>query len=448
MISDMTKGNPTKTILIFTLPMLIGNLFQQLYNIVDSVVVGRYIGKDALAAVGSSFMLMNFFTFVIIGLCMGASVVYSYYFGEKNYKDLRKTIFISFLAIGVFTAILSMVLVISIKPMLLLINTPENIIIDSQIYLKIIFAGLIFTYLYNACAALLRSIGDSRTPLYFLILAAITNIVLDLLFVIVYKMGVKGVALATIIAQAVSSILCFIYGFTKIDFIRLAKEDMIFDKRIAKTVGKFSFLTSIQQSTMTFGMLCVQGIVNTFGADTIAAFTAASKIDSIAYLPVQDFGNAFATYVAQNKGARENDRIIKGIKSASKTIVVFCAILSIVIYLNSASLMKIFVKANEVNVIKLGVGYLQIISVFYVLIGFLFMYYGFFRGIGELNISLILTIISLGTRVFLAYILSKIPQLAQKGIWWSVPLGWGLADTTGFLLYIKIKKDKLTNRGN
>ena len=443
MITDMTRGNPTKTLIAFTFPMLIGNLFQQLYNIVDSVVVGRYVGKNALAAVGSSFMLMNFFSFVIIGLCMGAAVVYSYYFGEKNYSNLRKTIFISFSSIGIFTIVLSIILVFTTKGMLNLINTPEEIFLDSQKYLQTIFAGLIFVYLYNACSALLRSIGDSKTPLYFLILAAIINIVLDLLFVIVYDMGVFGVAFATVIAQGVSSILCLIYGLWKIEFIRLKKEDLVFDKGIFAMVSKFSFLTSIQQSIMTFGMVCVQGIVNTFGSDTIAAFTAAGKVDSIAYLPVQDFGNAFGTYVAQNKGAKKNDRIIQGVKSAIKTIIIFCLIMSIIIYMSSSSLMRIFVEASEVNVIKLGVEYLSIISVFYVLIGFLFMFYGFFRGIGELNISLILTIISLGTRVLMAYILSSIPSIAQRGIWWSVPIGWALADGIGFILYRRTKHKKL-----
>ncbi|MBU5424924.1 MATE family efflux transporter [Tissierella pigra] len=443
MITDMTRGNPTKTLIAFTFPMLIGNLFQQLYNIVDSVVVGRYVGKNALAAVGSSFMLMNFFSFVIIGLCMGAAVVYSYYFGERNYSNLRKTIFISFSSIGIFTIVLSIILVFTTKGMLNLINTPEEIFLDSQKYLQTIFAGLIFVYLYNACSALLRSIGDSKTPLYFLILAAIINIVLDLLFVIVYDMGVFGVAFATVIAQGVSSILCLIYGLWKIEFIRLKKEDLVFDKGIFAMVSKFSFLTSIQQSIMTFGMVCVQGIVNTFGSDTIAAFTAAGKVDSIAYLPVQDFGNAFGTYVAQNKGAKKNDRIIQGVKSAIKTIIIFCLIMSIIIYMSSSSLMRIFVEASEVNVIKLGVEYLSIISVFYVLIGFLFMFYGFFRGIGELNISLILTIISLGTRVLMAYILSSIPSIAQRGIWWSVPIGWALADGIGFILYRRTKHKKL-----
>lgn len=438
---DMTKGDPTKTILKFAFPFLVGNLFQQLYNIVDSVVVGKFIGTAALASVGSSFMLMNFFSFVIIGLCMGASSVYSLFFGEKNYSKLRKSIFISFLSIGVFTILLSILIILNTKNMLLLINTPQSILEGSNDYLKIIFAGLIFVFLFNACSALLRSIGDSRSPLYFLILAAIINIILDLVFVTVFNMGIVGVALATIIAQAVSSILCLLYVLIKVPIVRISKKDMVFDKGIVIMVGKYSFLTSIQQSIMTFGMVCVQGIVNTFGSDTIAAFTAAGKIDSIAYLPVQDFGNAFSTYVAQNKGARNISRIYEGIKSASRTIVLFCFIFSILIFINSKRLMEIFVNKNEINVINLGIEYLSIISVFYMLIGFLFMFYGFFRGIGALKTSLALTIISLGTRVIMSYILSSIPALSQRGIWWSVPVGWALANITGFIIYLKTKKD-------
>lgn len=441
MVTDMTKGNPTKTILAFSLPMLVGNLFQQLYNIVDTVIVGNFIGKDALAAVGSAFMLMNFFSFVIIGLCMGASVVFSLFFGEKNFPNLRKSIFISFSVIAIFTAIMSILTVIFTQDMLILMNTPQEILADSKSYLQIIFAGFIFVFLFNASSALLRSIGDSKTPLYFLILAALLNIVLDLFFVLVLNMGVAGVAIATVIAQAIASILCLIYGFVKIPFIRITKEDMVLDKNIFAMIGKYGFLTAIQQSIMTFGMVCVQGLVNTFGASTIAAFAAAGKIDSIAYLPVQDFGNAFSTYVAQNKGAGNSERIRQGLKSVIKTIIIFCIITSTVIYFSSGKLMGIFVDASEVDVINTGIEYLSIISIFYVLIGFLFMFYGYFRGIGALKVSLVLTIISLGTRVFMAYALSSIPQIGQRGIWWSVPIGWALADSIGLIIY-KRTKDK------
>jgi putative MATE family efflux protein len=435
MITDMTIGNPTKTILKFALPFFIGNLFQQLYNIVDSVVVGKFLGTQALACVGSSFMLMNFFSFVIIGLCMGASTVYSIFYGEKDFAKLRNSIFISFSLIGIFTLLLTVSTMLNTVNLLRLTNTPADILQGSTEYLEIIFGGLLFVFLFNACSGLLRSIGDSRTPLYFLILAAIINVILDIVFVVYFHMGVKGVAWATIIAQAVSSVLCLIYAFIKVPMIRMTREDMRYNKSITKMVCKYSLLTSVQQSIMTFGMLCVQGIVNTFGAVTIAAFTAASKIDSIAYLPVQDFGNAFSTYIAQNFGAKNSSRIREGIKSAIRTILVFCLVFSTLIFFNAKRLMGIFIDPNDTEVIRLGVGYLSIISVFYVLIGFLFMFYGYFRGIGKLNTSLILTIISLGTRVIMAYVLSRTLKLGPLGICWAIPLGWVLADITGFLLY-------------
>lgn len=448
MVTDMTEGNPISILLKFTFPMLIGNLFQQLYNIVDSVVVGRFIGKNALASVGSSFMLMNFFSFVIIGLCMGASIVYSYYFGEKNHEKIRQSIFISFVFIGGFSIILSIVLFLTTDNMLALINTPLEIFQDSSRYLKIIFSGLFFVFLYNGSAAVLRSIGDSRTPLMFLILSAIINISLDLLFVIKFKMGVEGVAYATIIAQGVSSILCILYGLKKIPLIRIGKKDMVFNRTLMKELGKYSFLTSIQQSIMTFGMVCVQGVVNTFGSNTIAAFASAGKIESIAYLPLQDFGNAFGTYVAQNKGAKKFKRIKDGVRSAIKVILIFGITMSILVNLSASKLMTIFLDGTEIQVIEIGVEYLKILSTFFIFIGFLFMFYGYFRGIGALNISLILTIISLGTRVFIAYTFSQIEEVGRLAIWWATPIGWILADFSGFLFYRYINKKLNKNKGD
>lgn len=442
MVTDMTKGNPIEILIKFTLPMLIGNLFQQLYNIVDSVVVGRFVGKNALASVGSSFMLMNFFSFVIIGLCMGSSIVYSFYFGEKNDKKLKNSIFISFLFIGGFSLILSVVLFLNTDNMLRLINTPQEIFADSSTYLRIIFSGLFFVFLYNGSSYLLRSIGDSKTPLMFLVVSAVINIVLDLLFVIKFHMGVAGVAYATVIAQGVSSILCITYGLKKVPIIRIGKEDMVFDTGLMKKIGKYSFLTSIQQSIMTFGMVCVQGVVNGFGSNTIAAFASGGKIESIAYLPLQDFGNAFGTYVAQNKGAKEHDRIKLGVKSAVKVIVIFGILMSVVVHFSAAKLMTIFVESTEVEVIKIGVEYLSILSKFFVFIGFLFMFYGYFRGIGSLNTSLVLTVVSLGIRVLIAYNVSKVPSIGRLAIWWATPIGWIIADLMGIFFYKKIRYEE------
>ncbi|NLJ99191.1 MAG: MATE family efflux transporter [Tissierellia bacterium] len=442
MVVDMKTGNPTKLILKFALPMLIGNIFQQLYNMVDSIVVGRFVGKNALAAVGTSFSLMNFITLVIIGLCIGSSIVISIYFGAEDYDNLKRVVSTSFIFMLVLTIFLSIVTFIFSEQLLILIKTPPEILTDSTAYLRIIFGGLIFTFLYNASAALLRALGDSKTPLYFLILACITNIVLDLLFVIKFNMGVTGVAYATIIAQAISSILCLIYAFAKIPMLRMSREEFVFDRELFPIIMKYSLLSCMQQSIMSLGMVAVQGIVNTFGADVIAAFTAAGKIDSLAYLPVQDFGNAFSTYVAQNVGAGKVDRVKEGVKSAIKIIIIFCAISSVTIISLSGYFMEIFVDPAEVKVIQTGIDYISVVGMFYVLIGFLFMFYGFFRGVGSLHMSVILTIISLGTRVLLAYFLSSIPSIGAKGIWWSIPIGWILADTTGFIVYGRGKWQK------
>lgn len=434
-MKDMTKGNPTKIILFFAFPMLLGNIFQQLYNMVDSIVVGKFVGKEALAAVGSSFMLMNFFSAIIIGLCMGTSVVLSQYFGAGDYTKLRKSISTAFIFMLLLTIIMSLTTIIFTKPMLMIMKTPKEILNSSTNYLQIIFGGLIFTFLFNFSSAVLRSVGDSKTPLYFLILASIINIILDLLFVINFNMGVIGVAIATVIAQGVSSLLCLVYAFVKLPVIRIKAKEFVFDRALFSMIKKYSLLTALQQSIMTFGMVCVQGLVNSFGTDTMAAFTAAGKVDSLAYLPVQDFGNAFATYVAQNKGAGNFERIKIGVKSAVRTIIVFCIISSTVILLSSKHLMQIFVSSNEVKVIHIGIQYLSVISVFYVLIGFLFMFYGYFRGMGNLKTSIVLTIVSLGTRVSMAYFLSSFPKIAEKGIWWSIPLGWALADMLGLYIY-------------
>lgn len=452
MVMDMKRGSPTKLILKFAFPMLIGNIFQQVYNMVDSIVVGRFVGKNALAAVGSSFSLMNFITLLLIGLCMGSSIVISQYFGAEDYEGLKSVVSTSFIFMFIFTVFLSILTFLFTKPLLMLIKTPAEILEDSTSYLKIVFAGLIFTFLYNAVASLLRALGDSKTSLYFLVIACIINIILDLVFVLNFEMGVAGVAYATVIAQAIASILSLIYAFSKVPILRMKKKEFVFNRAIFPVIAKYSFLTSIQQSIMSIGMVAVQGIVNTFGADVIAAFTAAGKVDSFAYLPVQDFGNAFSTYVAQNVGAGKKERVHEGVKSAVKIIIVFCIISSILILMSSEYLMKIFVNSSEVKVIETGIEYISIVGIFYMLIGFLFMFYGFFRGVGNLAMSVILTIVSLGTRVLMAYTLSSISSIGQKGIWWSIPIGWVLADILGFITYKKGKwqnniiglKDKIT----
>lgn len=431
---DMTKGKPSALILKFALPMIIGNIFQQLYNVVDTIVVGKFIGKDALAAVGSSFAIVVFITSIIIGLCMGAGVVFSNLYGSKDFHKLSKAVFTSFIFTMAITIAIMLISLFFIDDILKLFRMPSELLYDGKTYLSIILKGLFFTFIYNATTSLLRALGDSKAPLYFLIIAAIINVILDLFFVLSLHMGVSGVAWATIIAQLFSAILSLIYTYRKLPSIGFKFSNMAFDMELFKISAKYSILTSIQQSIMNFGILLVQGLVNTFGSTVMAAFAAGVKIDSFSYMPVQDLGNAFSTYVAQNVGANEKQRVKEGLKAITKIIIIFCIIVSSLILIFSKELMLLFVSSSEKEVISLGVEYISVVGIFYMLIGFLFMFYGFYRGMGYLNMSIILTIISLGTRVLLAYSLAP-TVLGVKGIWFSIPIGWALADLIGFYFY-------------
>lgn len=438
---DLTKGNITKTMLLFALPMIAGNILQQFYNIADTFIVGKFLGADALAAVGSSYALMIFLTSILLGLCMGSGALFSIRFGEKNEEKLKSSIFVSFFLILIVTVMINIFSFVFIDKIINFMRIPENIFKITKDYLWIIFFGISFTFLYNFFASLLRALGNSVVPLIFLAISAITNIVLDLWFVIELGWGVKGAGGATVIAQGISGVGITIYTYYKFSWIFSGFSKKFFNKNILKEISQYSFLTCMQQSIMNLGILMVQGLVNSFGTVIMAAFTVAVKIDSFAYMPVQDFGNSFSTFIAQNYGAGESKRIKEGIKNAIKVSTLFCVFISGVVYIFAEKLMLIFVKSNEIEIIEEGIKYLRIEGVFYWGIGCLFLLYGFFRAIEKPGISLILTIVSLGTRVVLSYSLAGIPAIGVKGIWWSIPIGWILADGVGFFYYLKNKRN-------
>lgn len=435
---DLTKGNVTKSMLLFAGPMIMGNLLQQLYNVADTFIVGKYIGPEALAAVGSSFTLMTFLTSIVLGLCMGSGVVFSMLFGAGKEEELKSSFLMSFLFIGITTVILNISVLIFINPLLKILQIPPEIIAETKNYLQVIFYGILFTFFYNYFASLLRSIGNSFIPLVFLAISALLNIVLDLLFIISFDMGVAGAAWATIIAQGVSAVCVTLYCYLKIEVIRLKRSDLHLDFAVLQEISQYSVLTCVQQSIMNFGILMIQGLVNSFGVAVMAAFSAAVKIDSFAYMPVQDFGNAFSTFIAQNHGAEKKERIQKGVRSAIKVTLLFCILISISVSLFARPLMSIFIKPEEVEIISIGVTYLRIEGAFYCGIGCLFLLYGFYRGIGKPGVSVILTVVSLGTRVILAYLLASIPTIGLIGIWWAIPIGWILADIIGFVYYRRL----------
>ncbi len=440
MTQDLTNGPITKTMLRFALPMILGNLLQQVYNIADTLIVGRFIGSDALAAVGSAYTLMTFLTSILLGLCMGSGAVFSIRRGEKNEEGLKDSVIHSFLMIAALACVLNTAVFLLIDPILFFLQVPGSIYGMMREYLWIIFFGIAATFLYNFFASLLRAVGNSVTPLLFLGICALLNIALDLVFVIRFQWGVGGAAAATVISQFVSGAGLFFYTMWVFPEFRFSPGEIRLKKRVFHEIAQFSFLTCLQQSVMNLGILMVQGLVNSFGTAVMAAFAAAVKIDSFAYMPVQDFGNAFSTFTAQNYGAKKTERLRAGMKSAVCCSVLFCLMISLSVYVFARPLMLLFVKPEETQILAIGVQYLRIEGAFYCGIGCLFLLYGFYRAVERPGMSVVLTVISLGTRVALAYLLSAIPSVNVAGIWWSVPIGWLLADLAGFFYYYKKKK--------
>lgn len=423
--------------LLFAFPMMVGNMLQQLYNVVDTLIVGQFLGADALAAVGSAYTLMTFLTSILLGLCMGSGTIFSICCGKKDFPYLKSCIFVSFSAIAVLTLVLSAVVFAGMDEILVLLQVPDGIYEDMKDYLWVIFWGIAASFLYNYFASFLRALGNSVVPLVFLGVSAVLNIVLDLVFILVFHWGVRGAALATVFSQYVSGVGIMVYTLMKFPQFFPKKKDCRWSMRTAEDIFSLSSLTCVQQSVMNFGILMVQGRVNSFGATVMAAFAAAVKIDSFAYMPVQDFGNAFSTFIAQNYGAGRQDRIDRGIKSAVKTVLLFCMAITVVVCAFAKPLMLIFVKPQETEILSVGIRYLRIEGAFYWGIGVLFLLYGLYRAVKKPGISLVLTIISLGTRVLLAYMLSAVPAIGVTGIWVSIPIGWMLADLVGILYYLK-----------
>ncbi len=441
MVQDMTKGSVARQIIIFAIPLFIGNIFQQLYNMVDAVVVGRFVGKNALAAVGTSFPAMFLLVALVMGLTMGASVVVSQLFGAGDLKKMRRALSTAFIFLLICALSLTLIGILAARSLLLLLKTPPEIIDDASIYLKIIFAGLLFMFLYNTIAAFLRALGDSRTPLYFLIISSLLNMGLDLLFVLRFKMGVAGVGWATVISQAVSVILCIIYIYKRVELLRLKPRDLIFDRELFALSVRLGIPASIQQTVVSFGMIAVQGLVNSFGSVTMAAYTAAARIDSIAMMPIMNLGLAVSTFTAQNIGAGNLERVRRGYRRTLAMVAACCAATSTVILLFGPKLIELFIDAREVEVIAQGNDYITVVSFFYILLGLLFVTNGVLRGSGDMIVSMASTIVNLTVRVIFAYFLSSRAEIGYHGIWWSIPIGWGC----GFIVaYTRYRSGKWT----
>ena len=411
MYYDLTRGKISRSLILFALPMIAGNLLQQFYNIADTLIVGRVLGSNALAAVGSSYTLMTFLTSIFLGLSMGAGALFSIYQGRKDLSSLKLSILHAFLLILAVTLVLNLAVYAGIEPILTFLRVPDEVRPGMRTYLLIIFAGLIATSVYNFFSCMLRALGNSSVPLIFLAVSAVLNIALDLLFVAVLPFGIAGAALATVLAQYVSAVGILLYVLLRCRMWLPSKKEWRFSHSILKEILNLSSMTCIQQSVM-------------------AAFAAAVKIDTFAYLPVQDFGNAYSTFTAQNYGAGNHERIRRGTKDAFALSAAFSIVISLLVNLFAHPLMQIFVKASEMEVIAIGVQYLRLEGSFYLGIGWLFLLYGYYRAVKRAEMSVVLTVISLGMRVALAYLFSA-TALGVAGIWIAIPIGWALADMTG-----------------
>ena len=417
--------------------MIGGNLLQQVYNLVDTLIVGKWIGADALASVGSAYTLMIFITSIIIGLCMGSGAFFSEDYGEKNEKKLREDIWHSFWLIFSVSVLLYLIIYPGMELIQRLLQTPEELMVLTREYLTVVFAGIVFVFLYNFFSYLLRAMGNSVMPLIFLAVSSVVNVVLDIWFVIGLGLGVGGAAFATVIAQAVSGTGIMVYAFVKLPLLRPGREKIKWNSTRMREIIVNDIATGMQQSVMNFGILMIQGLVNSFGTIVMAAFAAAVKIDTIAYMPAQEFGNAYSLFVSQNHGAGKAERIKKGTRLSFLASAVFCAVVSVCIFVFADKLMGVFVAPSESQIIAEGTRYLRIEGAMYVGIGILFLWYGYFRGIHKPHISLVLTLISLGTRVVLSYLFAPNTVLGVTAIWVSIPIGWILADICGYLFYQK-----------
>lgn len=441
---DLTTGSISRGLWAFAVPLMLGNVLQQFYNLADTWVVGKYIGDNALAAVGSSYTLLTFLTSVVIGLSLGTGSFVSMAFGRKQNSAIRSGVFMSSVLIGAVTLVITALFYALLDPIISALLVPEEIVQDMRTYLSWVFIGFFATFLYNYVSNLLRSLGNSTVPLIFLGVSVVLNVGLDLLFVIPFGWGIAGAAAATVIAQYISGIGIVVYFLAACPEYRPKRSDMHWDIKNFRSILSLSGLTCLQQSVMNLGILMVQAVVNSFGPVVMAAFAVAVKIDTIAYMPVQDLGNAFSVFVAQNHGAGQPKRIKSGIKQTLASTAVFCAVISLLVCLFAEPLMKLFVDGSNIQTVAVGAEYLRTEGACYIGIGILFMMYGYYRAVNKPFMSVVLTVISLGTRVLLANVLSAVPEIGVFGIWISIPIGWFLADSAGAVYFAARERKRLS----
>lgn len=400
MAKDLTQGRIMPMLIKFTIPLILGNIFQLTYNAVDSIVVGQFVGKEALAAVGICNPITTLLILFLNGLCMGASILMGNYFGGKKMDTLSRQISTTMVSGMIFSLALALVTIVFAKPILILVQVDRSIMTLTTQYLRIIMLGLIFTFLYNFLSSTLRALGDSTTPLYFLIISAALNVVGDIFFVVVLKAGSNGCAVATVVSEALCCVFCMVYIKFRVPILCLGKKWFVFDRSLLKTTIKYGWVSAMQQATVQLGKIGIQAIINTMGVSVSAAFAVVNRIDDYAYTPEQNIAHGMTAMMAQNKGAGKDDRVIKGFKAGMVLEVLYAIFIFLVCFVFATPLMKLF--TSDTEVIGHGAIYLRLISVMYVLPALTNGIQGYFRGIGDLRITLISSIINMGLRVLAA----------------------------------------------
>ena len=438
MTKDMTTGNPVKLLLLFTIPLLIGNVFQQFYSMVDTVIVGRYLGVDALAAVGTTGSMTFLINGFVTGLTSGFSVLVAQRYGAKDEKGLKKAVGSSVILCAIIIVVLTTISVLSAKPLLNLMNTPSNIIDDATTYITIIYGGIIATMSYNMIAAILRALGDSKTPLYFLIISSVLNIVLDLVFIVNLSMGVGGAAYATIISQGISAILCVIYTYRKYLNLRLCKEDFKVKKEMYVTHLKIGVPMALQFSITSIGIMIVQSALNVFGSIVIASYTAASKVFQIVIQPAISLGVATATYCGQNLGAKNFKRIKQGITKCVYISIISSILAGIFLIFAGKYVVGLFIENPTKEILGNTQSVFNYSAYFFIPLGLIFVYRNALQGMGESFVPMMAGVYELGARALVAFTLPKL--IGFIGICLSDPLAWiAAAVPLGFTYYKRIK---------
>ncbi|MCR5420743.1 MAG: MATE family efflux transporter [Lachnospiraceae bacterium] len=432
-IKDMTTGNEFKLLIGFSVPMLIGNIFQQIYNMVDSIVVGKYVGSDALAAVGATGSLNFLFFSLCIGLTGGIGIVISQHFGAEDDVNVRRTIFNSIYIIATTGLLMSLLGVIFARPILLWLKTPSNILDDAVLYMQISSAGLLAVAAYNCISSILRALGDSKTPLIFLIFASIINVILDLLLVIQFNLGVGGVAIATIIAQIMSALGSFIFAMKNNPYFIINKEERQYDKRISTKCCRLGIPLAIQSSLIAISCVALQSVVNTFGSVIVAAFTASSRIEQLVQQPFNSLGIALSTFTGQNIGAGKLDRVKKALAKSILIVAVFSLLMLVLFFSFGNNIMRIFV--SEADVIEFGTQALKITSCFYFALGMIYIFRGLLNGAGDSLYSMINGGVEVAGRIVFSNTLTLIPSVGKWGIWLATALTWFITGLTSIIRY-------------